>query len=195
MNKKVDKKQNKVLKYISTGAMILLYSIVFSIFSAVFLIDAIPRVVTIIFGFVFMVPTIVLVFALGRSDGEKDYKEKSKQNTAGGKGKFVVEINYGVSALYILSFAVPVILLLIIGVAINNAIVHGIVYIILMPASLVFATLGVVTTNPITWLSVAVYLPYILLICAAFCVGYILKFETLKNRQRSIESELRMFNN
>ena len=189
------KKQNKVLKYLSTSGLIFLYNLLFSLFSLVFIVDAIPKAVRVIFGFVFMVPPLMLVFMLGRSAGEKEYKERNKKNAADGKNFYVVEFNYGVSALYLLAFAVPVFILLIAGVAAENLIVHGIVYIILMPASLVFGTLGVITTSPITWLSVAAYLPYLLLICAAFCVGFIIKVTYLKNQQRDIESELRMFNN
>ena len=189
------KKQNKIWRYISNGGLILLYNLIFSLFGLVFLIDAIPIAVRVVFGFVFMIPPMILVFMLGRSVGEKEYKERNKKNAADGKSFYAVEINYGISGLYLLSFVVPIILLLFIGVGINNTIVHGVVYIVLMPASLVFATLGVITVAPITWLSVAVYLPYLFLICAAFCVGFVLKVYYLKTQQRNIESELRMFNN
>lgn len=187
------KKKSKVFGYISTGGLIFLYNFIFSLFSLVFLIDKIPKAVSIVFGVVFMIPPILLIFVLGKNTGEKEYKERSKKNSADGKSFYAVEMNYGISALYLLVFAVPIILLLIIGVAVNNAIVHGIVYIILMPASLVFGTF--IKVNPISWVSVAIYLPYLLLICAAFCVGFILKVVYLKNQQRNIESELRMFNN
>ncbi len=189
-------KKQKATKYFITSGLFYLYCLIFSLFSLVFLSDSIPKAVTVIFGFVFMAPIAIVIFFSGKTCGEKDFKETAAEQSDKNSNVFTaVKMKYSNIPLYFVSFAAPLIILLILGIALNNAIIHGIVFFLLMPVSLIFNTLGVITVDPITWLSFAVYLPSILLLCGFFVLGYLLRVFKLVNQRRDIASELRMFNN
>ncbi|MDR2201835.1 MAG: hypothetical protein LBP26_03610 [Clostridiales bacterium] len=188
------KTKSRTSGYIVTGLIFYGVTLIFSLLSLVFIADAIPKAVKIIFGFVFAAPVFIMIYNLGAARAAADFTAKASALSGRDKTMAAVGVNLFLSPLYTLSFGVPMLVLTLVGAAAPHVPVMGAVYVIYMPASLIFGTLGAVSLDPVTWAAFAVYGVYTLITCGTFVAAYCLRVKKLQDRRRKIAGEIRMFN-
>lgn len=185
--------KNKMTRYILNGGAMLLYSIIFSIIGIIFMVDKIPKIVQLLVGIVFQAPVMIIFFSLGKSEADKDYKIISKNTLNDIHNKKGLEIKWYKSLFYTISYAAPLLLLLILGVIIGNITLRGIVSLVLLPATLFFLGCNTLNFQAINFWSLIMYVPVILIGCGIFIIGYVLKMKIMKKQQAEIENELRTY--
>ena len=78
---KVEKlvERKPIIEYLLTSGGMYLYSVMFSIFGIIFILDQIPGFVKILLGIVFIAPAVIVEFQKGKFSGEKEYKLKKNR--------------------------------------------------------------------------------------------------------------------
>lgn len=191
------KKQRKpIVTYTLNTLLLYGYTIIFSVAAFIFLMDKIPAWVQIIIGPLFLAPSVIMFFITGRREGEAVYKSYTAGTLTTIHNKEAIRIPLYKSLYHVIGYGVPLIVLAILASATRVAWVRGIVAFIEMPITVFFVGTGALDLNlGVGWEVVYIYVPFILVMCAVFCAGYVFAVYKLKRQQAEIESELRSFDN
>lgn len=182
-------------EYVFSSLIMLGVSLIFSLIGIVFLVDTIPSWIRVIVGFIFIAPLFILFYNCGKGSGEKLYRKCSKNSLTDLHSGQGVEIPLHKCIFHVLIYAIPLLIIIVLMFLLKNTILHLIVTLFLSPITVIFTALNVFPAGVIVWQMLITYIPLLLIYCGAFISGYVLKINKLKNQQRDIESELRMFNN
>lgn len=191
--KKETKKE--IASYAISSLMLFAFSLIFSLFSLIFFIDKIPNVVQFLISFIFIAPTFYIAFVQGRHQGERLFKANFRTTLNDLHSEHEIKIPYYKCIFYVLGFIVPLIILLIVAVIAKSTSVRLIVLAFEFPVALMFSSINVLNMKIVTPLTLAVFVPYTLLIAGMFILGYVLKILALRRQHANIESEIRMFDN
>lgn len=189
------KKNRPIVSYILSSLMMLGFSIVFSLLSLIFALDKIPGWVQFIVSLVFTAPTVYITLVQGRNKGERLYKEYSQTSLRDLHSGNEVKLPLYKCVYHVLGFAVPLIILIVLGFILRNNILQVIPALILFPMTLLFMSVKALNLASVTWVPLVIYIPYVLILSGVFILGYLLRIAALKKQQSDIESELRTFNN
>lgn len=192
-----NQKNSNIKTYIISNIMLLGVKLIFMLFSLPLISEEVNVAVRIIFGLLFIGCNGVLFFMLGRSRGSSYFKKElsllSKKHGIG--NAHAVEVKYHTCVYHLIVFLLFSILMLIFGVSLNIIPMHGIVVLLFSEASMLFEALGAFKTDVPSGASIGIFLPYIIILSAVFCLGFILAIrKEIKNR-RSIALDIRSFNN
>lgn len=189
------KERKPVVEYLISSLVILAVSLIFSIISIVFFADTIPGWVQFLVSFVFIAPIWFLTFTQGKGAGEKLYKKRSETSLNDIHRSVAIDIPYYKCIYHVLVYAVPLLILTILCVILDNVGVHLAVALFIMPITLMFSSINVIAMTNLNFVLLIIYVLYILIISGAFILGFFLKIAALRRQQRDIENELRQFNN
>lgn len=187
--------KNNLKSYVFSTVALYGFSLLFSLFSLIFIIDKIPAWVQFAISFLFMAPTFFVAYVQGRTQGEKLFKAHAKTSLRDLHNEEGLYLPWHKCLFHVIGYIVPLFLLYIIAVIAKNQIVRLVAMIFQFPAALAFYGLRVLDLAVVTPLTLAIFLPYTLLVAGTFVGGYVLKIYRLKKQQADIESEIRMFDN
>lgn len=182
-----------IVEYLLSSGGMYVYTVVFSIFGVIFIIDAIPGWAKILLGIVFLAPVIILNFHRGKTSGEKAYKLKNKTILSDIHSQKITYVNPFVSILHTLPYFLSAILLTVLGVAAKQQWLQGIMQLLFIPSTLIFMGSGIMQLGTLTWFSVLSVGIFAFLVSAAFVSGYFLSIAMLKNRASELVNEIRSY--
>ena len=171
------------------------FSLIFGLLSMIFIIESIPVWIRFIVSFVFIAPTAYIVFARGKTQGEKLFKSYAKTTLSDIHSEQSLNLPVYKSVFHILGFIVPIIILLILSVIIKNNVLQFMAVVFEFPLALMFMSVGALSLAIPSWKTLVVFIPYTLLLAGLFILGYVLSVYRLKRRHADIKSELRTFDN
>ncbi len=191
------KKETKknVISYLTSTLALYGCALIFSLFSLIFFIDKIPKVVQCIVSFVFMAPTFYMAFAQGRGKGDRLFKAKAKTTLNDIHGEIALEIPYHKCVFHVIGFVLPLTFLFVLATILHSTAVRFVGMLFTFPVALLFSSINVLDTSKVMPSSLAIFLPYIFLLAGTFVMGYIFRVRTLKRQHGNIENEIRMFDN
>lgn len=171
-----------------------MYSVMFSIFGIIFIMDQIPGFVKILLGIVFIAPVVIVEFQKGKFAGEKEYKLKNKLILSDIHSKKTIKINFFKSLLYVLPFVVSALLFTVLGIVLKQQWLQGAMLLIL-PMALVFTGAGLIKFEAgfISWYSLLSVGLSVVIVSAGFIAGYVYSVRSLKNRAIEIVNEIRSY--
>lgn len=189
------KERKPVVEYLLSSGGMYLYTIIFSIFGVIFIIDQVPGFVKILIGIAFTAPVAIVEFQKGKNAGEKEYKLKNKSILSDIHSQRIININLFKSVLHVLPFLISSVLLTVIGVAVSQQWLQGAMLMIFIPMTLIFMGAGLLKLDVgfISWLSVVSVAVFAVIISAAFIAGYIYGVNALKGRSTEIVNEIRNY--
>lgn len=171
------------------------FSLIFSLLSLIFIYEKIPNWVQFLISFVFIAPIFYFSFMQGKSSGEKMFKSRAKTTLAdihSGRG---INIPYYKCVFHVIGFVVPLYVIFILSVILKNTVLRLVAMIFAFPAALMFSSINVLSLSNVTPITLAIFLPYVLLEAGMFVLGYFLKSYALKRQHGNIENEIRAFDN
>lgn len=174
-----------------TSGDLYLYNIVFSLFSLVFL--AVPAWAQILVGVLFEIPPVILIYGLGKSLGENDYKLRNNAILSDIHTRRIVPVNYARVLLYALPFICSALLLGIIGAACKFVPLQLIMSLIFCSVSLIFFGSKAMEVGVASWFSLLSVAISVVLSTAGLLVGYIRAIRTLRGRATELINEMRSF--
>lgn len=176
-----------------TSGALYLYTLIFSVFGAIFVIDKIPSVIKIIVGVVFSLPVFLVAFARGKSAGESEYKLKNKSVLADIHTHRVVKVNKAKPFLLAAPFFLSAVLLIVLAECARVKAIQGIMLIVFIPCTLVFMGSGAIdiAAEGVTWIAAAPVTIMAALVSAAYIAGYIVGAVLLENRAGDLINEMR----
>lgn len=188
------KQRKPIAEYFFSGVKMYSMTLLLSLFSMMFLLDVFPAWCRVLMGIVFTAPQFLSHYILGKKAGERAFKEAKALAVLNGSP--FVKADYGKSVFHVLTFGIPLLIVLILALILKNLTLRAVVIILLfMPVTLFFWGVGALSLDVINWVSAVVFIPAILLYCGAFIYGYIRSILRLRRREGAIKSELRSFNN
>lgn len=172
-----------------------MYSVMFSIFGIIFILDQIPGFVKILLGIVFIAPAVIVEFQKGKFSGEKEYKLKNKSILSDIHSNKTIKINIFKSLLYVLPFVVSALLFTVLGIVLKQQWLQGAMLLIFLPMTLVFTGAGLVKFEAgfISWYSLLSVGLSVVIVSAGFIAGYVYSVKSLKNRAIEIVNEIRSY--
>lgn len=194
---KVEKlvERKPIIEYLLTSGGMYLYSVMFSIFGIIFIMDQIPGFVKILLGIVFIAPVVIVEFQKGKFAGEKEYKIKNKLILSDIHSKKTIKINFFKSLLYVLPFVVSALLFTVLGIVLKQQWLQGAMLLIFLPMTLVFTGAGLIKFEAgfISWYSLLSVGLSVVIVSAGFIAGYVYSVRSLKNRAIEIVNEIRSY--
>ncbi|MCI8488081.1 hypothetical protein [Pumilibacter intestinalis] len=188
-------KKNEIKRYVLSTLTLYGFSLIFGLLSMIFIIDKIPEWLQFVISFVFVAPTAYISFSQGKAQGEKIFKENAKTTLTDIHSEQALKIPEYKCVFHVIGFIVPLYILLILAVILKNNVLQFIAVIFEFPAALMFSSVGLLDLAKPSAVTLAVFLPYALVIAGLFVLGYILSVLRLKRRHADIKSELRTFDN
>lgn len=193
------KERKPIVEYLLTSGGMYLYTIIFSIFGVIFIIDQIPGFVKILIGIAFTAPVAIVEFQKGKNAGEKEYKLRNKSILSDIHSQRIIKINLFKSVLHVLPFVVSSVLLTVLGVVLglttSQQWLQGAMLMIFIPMTLIFMGAGLLKLDVgfISWFSVLSVAIFVAVVSAAFIAGYIYGVNALKGRSTEIVNEIRNY--
>lgn len=188
--------KKEIGRYAVSSISLLGFSLVFSLFSLIFIVsDKIPAWARIVVSFIFIAPTIYIALTQGKAQGERLFKAHAKTTLSDLHGEMPIEIPYYKCVFHVLGFVVPLTVVYVIAVILKSNALRLAAMIFEFPVALLFSSAKVIKLDVTTPLTLAVFIPYTLIVAGVFVFGYIRKILQLKKRHAEIKSELRSFDN
>lgn len=178
--------------FITSGSMYL-YTIVFSIFGLIFIIDVIPWWVKILIGIAFLAPIIIVLFQKGKTAGETAHKLKNKTILSDIHSQKIEKVNIFISFLNVAPFLLSSVLLTLIAIVSRQQWLQGFMILLFVPTTLIFSGAGILDMNIISWFSLLSVSIFAVLASAAYIIGYIIGVQLLKNRSTELVNEIRSY--
>ena len=188
-------RKSAIKDYASTTGMLYLFSLMLSMFSVVFIIDAVPKWIRFLVSFLFLAPLFYLAFYQGLTSGEKLYKKAAKSVLGDLHGMKQVHAPYYKCIYYVIGYVLPLWIVFIVATITKLTLVRFIGLAFTFPIMLLFSSVKVLDLGAVKPVDLAVFLPYVLVLAGVFAIGFVLKVQRLKKQQADIQSELRSFNN
>ena len=172
-----------------------LFTIIFSIFGIIFILDSIPSAAKIAIGAVFIIPVGVVQFAKGRAAGEKEYKLRNQTTLSDIHSQRINNVNTLKPFILVLPYVLSAILLTVIAVTAKIQWIQGVMLIIFIPITLIFLGSGIIVLDGtgVTWYSVLAVSVFVIVISTAYVVGYFYGVHTLKKRASELVNEIRSY--
>ena len=189
--KKNNEKSKVIGRYALSSLSILVFSLLFSVLSLI--LTMVPAWVRIVGSFVFIVPSIMIIFHQGKVQGEKLYKKCSTADLSDIHSEQGIKLPYYKSVYHVIGFVGFMFIMLVLTVAIKNNILQFITMLFEFPMTLLFwGVLDFTVVSPILF---AIFVPYTLILAGTFVGGYVLQAYKLKRQRGDIENELRSYDN
>ncbi len=191
------KKETKreVKRCLTSVFFLYVFSLLFSLFSLIFIIDKIPNPIKFILSFVFMAPVFLFAYIQGKSNGEKLFKENVHPALDDLHDAKEIKIPYYRCVYHVLGYVVPLLIIFVAAVITKSRATRLVGFAFTFPVVLLFSSVHVIDFAVVTPVTLAVAVPYVLLVGGAFVLGYVLRAHRLKAQHGNIQSELRSFNN
>lgn len=197
----MQKKSNKlksdrgpIAECIVTSAMMLVYTVVFSLAGVVFLMDIIPAWIRIAVGVLFLVPICALALQGGVDAAVRDYAKGNNGLYAEIHDRRVTRVNPLVPILRVLPYLIFQIGGVLIAVLCSAQWLQAIFLIVNMPSTLIFMSVGLISvTAGVTYYSVLVVGVVVLLVVGLYVGGYIVTFIKKSRQTAEIVTEIRNY--
>ena len=185
-----------IVEYLISSGYAYVYTLIFSIFGLIFLMEIVPNFLKVIFGFVFGSPIVVMLFYRGNKLGERDYKFANKKMLSDiHNANCTKKVSLIKSVLHMLPFVGSSILLTVLSVACKTQWLQGVMAILFIPTTLIFNGLGLfrVEAGFISWYVVLSVTIFVVVVACAFVGGYVKAVIFMRKRERDVVSEIRSF--
>ena len=184
-----------VVEYLLSSCGMYLYSVIFSVFGIIFIMDQIPGFVKILLGVVFAAPAVIVEFQKGKIAGEKEYKLKNKSILSDIHAKSSIRINPFKSVLYVIPFVASALLFTVLSVALKQQWMQGLMLLIFLPLTLIFMGAGILKLEMgfVSWFSLLSVGISVLIVSAGFIAGFVYSVNSLNNRAIEIVNEIRNY--